>query len=177
MNDIKYLRQASSIVDFRDSNLLFDISKVKKYMEDSSSFLAISPVQIGILKRFICINKKANCFSYSDIPLLLINPVVVSMKGLTIYGEECGSIKGYIAYVKRPYKILINYLNINEEKLSYEFVGILAGVISHEIDHLNGILTIDVASNFKLISEIDKKVNKYIIVSKDGEFNELSLEN
>ena len=78
----------------------------------------------------------------------LINPIILKQKGEQISDEGCLSLKGVSGKVYRPEKIVITALNENGEKVKFSAYKDLARVLSHEIDHLNGILFID-----KLIKE------------------------
>ena len=54
--------------------------------------------------------------------------------------EGCLSIPGVFGIVKRPAKIKVEALNLLGEKNKFKADGIVARVIQHELDHLDGIL-------------------------------------
>ena len=73
--------------------------------------------------------------------------------------EGCLSIPDLRADVKRPEKIVVKAMNDYGEDIQIEADGLLARVIQHEIDHLNGTLFIDRISGLKrqlLRSELEK---------------------
>lgn len=90
---------------------------------------------------------------YKDNNLVIINPKIIKKSLLKEWDEEgCLSVPGIFGDVKRCKKITIKYLDElgKEKKLSAE--GLLARIIQHEIDHLDGILFIDKAKNLKIIN-------------------------
>ncbi len=68
---------------------------------------------------------------------VFINPVIIKSKGVTKLTEQCLSIPGQEFEVTRANEIEIE---CQTSKFKYNLSGILAWVIQHEVDHLNGIL-------------------------------------
>jgi peptide deformylase len=64
-------------------------------------------------------------------------------KDTVILAEGCLSMPGVFEKVKRPSHIRIKYLDITNSVVEIAADGLLARVILHEIDHLNGMLFID----------------------------------
>ena len=88
----------------------------------------------------------------------MINPVVLNREGLTEYWEACASCLDNCGRVYRPYKIDLEYYDISGEKHLEVFEGFESTVLSHELDHLDGILHMDVAEEvINLPSEERKK--------------------
>lgn len=75
---------------------------------------------------------------------VFINPYIVG-RGIkkNSFEEGCLSIPGIYGWVKRPEKVTVRYYNQEGKKKREKFDGLLARVIQHEIDHLNGVLFID----------------------------------
>ncbi|OGE99040.1 MAG: peptide deformylase [Candidatus Doudnabacteria bacterium RIFCSPLOWO2_12_FULL_42_9] len=74
-------------------------------------------------------------------PFALVNPKITKKSWRKIEMEEgCLSIPGSYGIVKRPAKITVEALNLEGEKSKFEADGLLARVIQHEVDHLDGIL-------------------------------------
>ncbi|HTL39668.1 MAG TPA: peptide deformylase [Methylomirabilota bacterium] len=74
-------------------------------------------------------------------PFALINPKIVSKSFKKVEMEEgCLSIPGVFGLVKRPAKIKVEALNLKGEKNKFDADGMVARVIQHEVDHLDGIL-------------------------------------
>ena len=75
--------------------------------------------------------------------LVLINPEVLDQEGEWIYEEGCLSIPEVRADVARPQKIGVRFLDIDGNPHEIEAEGMLARVILHEVDHLDGVLFVD----------------------------------
>jgi len=74
-------------------------------------------------------------------PFALINPKIVKTSWKKVDMEEgCLSIPGVFGMVKRPAKVTIKATNIEGNETKFQADGILARVIQHELDHLDGIL-------------------------------------
>lgn len=81
---------------------------------------------------------------------VLINPRIIEMEGQTISeGEGCLSVPDYRSNVKRAERILVEGFDREGKPERIEAEGMLAIVLQHEIDHLNGKLFIDRISLLK----------------------------
>lgn len=77
---------------------------------------------------------------------IFINPKIITTAKKTVSGwEGCGSVAvgGLFAKVTRPNKLTVQAQNRSGEQFTLEAEGLLARIIQHEIDHLNGKLFID----------------------------------
>ncbi len=75
---------------------------------------------------------------------VFINPqIIATSEELSDYDEGCLSIPGVWESIKRPAKVTVQALNENGRPFTLEADGLLARVIQHEYDHLDGILFID----------------------------------
>ena len=179
-----FLRQISKPVIFPDSELIDDIKNIEEYLSTSDITLALASVQLGIPKRLIYLrntnlerlNSTGKSKGYNE-ARVLINPVIISREGLTDFWEACDSCLDYFGHVKRPYRIAVEYQDINGDKHTEVFEGFESTVLSHEIDHLDGILHIDIATEI-LVMNYDERINfrkthGYNIVSKTGKFEDL----
>jgi peptide deformylase len=81
--------------------------------------------------------------------IVLINPEIVAAEGEVIFEEGCLSVPDYQAEVKRHEKVTVRGLNLKGEEIEIKAEGLLAIVLQHEIDHLNGMLFIDRLSKLK----------------------------
>jgi peptide deformylase len=94
--------------------------------------------QVGVLKRVVVIDL------YDGKPALkLVNPEIVKEKGEQEVEEGCLSFPNEYAKVIRPKEITINALDENGKKIKIVGKDLLAQAISHEIDHLDGVLFVD----------------------------------
>jgi len=81
---------------------------------------------------------------------VLINPRIISSEGTIISENEgCLSVPDFRADVKRAVHVLAEAVDRDGKPLRIEAEGLLALVLQHEIDHLNGILFIDRISSLK----------------------------
>ena len=186
----EFLRQVSKPVIFPDNNLKSDIKVLEQYFNQSDITLALAAVQLGIPKRLIylkntdleLINRKNNDQETDEDRLhneqrILINPIIVSREGLTDYWEVCASCLDNLGHVKRPYKIIIKYQDINGNFHSEVFEGFESTVLSHEMDHLDGILHMDIADEVLVMTREERKefrkTHGYNIIYKNGNFEDL----
>lgn len=86
-------------------------------------------------------------------PVIFINPIIkkFSKKTQTV-NEGCLSVDKIFGTMKRAEKITVEAYNENGKKFTRGASGLLAQIIQHEIDHLNGILFIDNATNLEKIN-------------------------
>ena len=82
--------------------------------------------------------------------ITLINPVIKeSSIADEPYEEGCLSVPGISKEVIRPAEILVAGVTPQGKEVEFETGGLLARVIQHEVDHLNGILFIDRLEDFE----------------------------
>jgi peptide deformylase len=81
---------------------------------------------------------------------VLVNPKIVTSEGEIISENEgCLSVPDFRADVKRAERVLVEGVDRDGNPLRFEAEGMLAIVIQHELDHLNGTLFIDHISTLK----------------------------
>lgn len=103
--------------------------------------VGLAAPQVGKNINIIVINKDV---TKTKDHLVLCNPKITFFSTKKIILEEgCLSIPNFYAEVKRPEKIRLKAIDINGQPIAIKTKGVLARVIQHEIDHLNGILFID----------------------------------
>ncbi|OJV64739.1 MAG: peptide deformylase [Clostridiales bacterium 38-18] len=131
------LRKVAREVTVFDEKLEVLVEDMIETMHDADGVGLAAP-QIGILKRVIVFDL------YDDEgPMALINPRIVDQSGIQMEEEGCLSLPGRHGIVKRPLSVTVQFEDVDGE--SYEIVGeeLLARVLCHEIDHLDGVLYID----------------------------------
>jgi len=178
-----FLRQVSNPVIFPDKELENDIKNIEEYLNNTDIAMALASVQIGIAKRIVYLRvtnlNRANQGEYNGYneARILINPVVISREGLTEFWEACDSCLDYFGHVKRPYKIVVEYQDANGDKHTTTFEGFESTVLSHELDHLDGILHIDIADEILIMNHEERvefrKTHGYNIISKTGKYEDL----
>jgi len=106
--------------------------------------IGLAATQVGILERIFVVHIA------DDIPRVFINPVLKGVSPETsVYEEGCLSIPGIYADVTRPEMISIEAWDEKGIPFHLDADGLLARVIQHELDHLNGVLFIDHLSELK----------------------------
>jgi len=75
--------------------------------------------------------------------IVLVNPELVKKSGERVVIEGCLSVPGYRGEIKRAEKVTVKALDRNGKAFRIKADDLLAEVLEHEIDHLNGILYID----------------------------------
>lgn len=111
--------------------------------------IGLAATQVGVLKRFLVVDIGGDDEEEKFDPLLLFNPEILSVEGESVAEEGCLSIPDVRADVKRPEKIAVKAMGINNKEIQFEAAGLLSRVLQHEIDHLNGTLFIDRISGLK----------------------------
>ncbi len=91
--------------------------------------------------------------------IILINPELSSQEGEQILEEGCLSVPGINEKVTRPYKVKVKGIDLQEKEREIEAEGLLARILCHEIDHINGKLFVSHLSPLKR-RLIRKKFNK-----------------
>ena len=116
--------------------------------------IGLAATQVGVLKRLIIVDIGEEDDEEYE-PLVLFNPELLSSDGEIVAEEGCLSIPDVTADVKRPESIVVEGVNLQCEAIRIEADGLLARVLQHEIDHLNGVLFIDRIGGLKrrLLSE------------------------
>jgi peptide deformylase len=98
--------------------------------------IGLAAPQVGILKRIIVVD-------IGQGPLVMVNPDILEKDGEQIINEGCLSVPNKNGNVKRPEKLKVTYTDLEGDKHTIKTEGLLSVVISHEVDHLNGVLFID----------------------------------
>lgn len=136
----KECREVSKVTE-RIKVLLDDMGETM-YQADG---VGLAAPQVGILKRVIVVDPHDEVTGL----VKLINPEIIEADGEQVGVEGCLSIPNFNATVKRPEHVKVKYLDENGKEQIWDAHGFPAVILSHEIDHLNGVLFRD-----KYIDEI-----------------------
>ena len=110
--------------------------------------IGLAASQVGQNIRLIVVNEKSGA-------VCMINPKVTKKSLLKEWDEEgCLSVPGIYGKVKRNKKIVCEYVDREGNKKKINAEGLLARVILHEIDHLDGILFTDKAKNLHEVEQL-----------------------
>ena len=141
------LRQRSLSVERVDDDL-------RRLMEDMLEAMYAAPgvglaaVQVGVPRRVVVLDVADK--NEPRQPLYLVNPEIVARGAeLRRYEEGCLSLPDVRLEIERPGAITLRYLDRGGQPRQLEAEGLLATVIQHEVDHLDGKLIIDFMSRLK----------------------------
>jgi peptide deformylase len=119
---------------------------------------------IGLAAPQVGINEQIFVADVGEGPFAVINPHIGHRKGVDIMEEGCLSIPGVVVVVKRPQEITLRYRDENNKSVTRVCRDLLARVVLHETDHLNGRLIVDYAGwreKFKLRSQLQEITNQF----------------
>jgi peptide deformylase len=115
--------------------------------------VGLAAPQINISRRLIVVTDYEKEY-------VLINPKIIAYSEQTSNEiEGCLSLPGLQAMVNRFEKIIVQALDSEGKQIEITASGLLARVLQHEIDHLNGILYIDRADLSTLV-ELDPQTEE-----------------
>ena len=93
--------------------------------------------QVGVLKRCCVVEVEDQLYQ-------LVNPEIISSDGEQAGAEGCLSVPERLGFVKRPMKVTVKAQNAKGEPIEVAGEGLCARALCHEIDHLNGVLYVDI---------------------------------
>ena len=141
------LRLRSAPVDHVDDSVRTLLDDMLETMYDAPG-IGLAAVQIGVMKRLVVLDTAKQ--DQTPTPMVLVNPEMLWRSDETsTYEEGCLSIPDEYYEVVRPERIRVRFLDRDGNPQEIEADGILATVIQHEIDHLDGLLFVDHISKLK----------------------------
>lgn len=141
------LKKVAKPVDKVDDEVRRVMDDMLETMYDAPGIGLAAP-QVGDLRRILVID----CAREEEPPTphRMANPEIIWRSENLVTGEEgCLSLPEIFADVTRPDAIRVRYLDHENEIREMDAEGMLATVIQHEVDHLNGILFVDHLSALK----------------------------
>lgn len=151
--------------------------KIKDLIKDLKDTLSIQkdPEGVGLAAPQIGKNLRVFVVKHKNFERVVINPEIVNIKRNKKDNiknkpkkeilEGCLSLPYYYGPLRRASEITIKYLNSEGEEVTETFEGFPAQIIMHEIDHLEGVLFVDL-----LLSE-----GKPLYKIDDGNWEEVEL--
>ena len=154
------LRLKSAPVDKIDEEVRGLAQDMLETMYDAPG-VGLAAIQIGVPKRVVTIDTAKK--DEERRPIVLVNPEIVwSSEETSTYEEGCLSIPEYYEEVERPTRVKFRYTDLDGKAVEVEAEGLLATVVQHEIDHLDGVLFIDHLSKLKR----DRVIKKFVKAAK-----------
>lgn len=137
LSDDELLKKRSKMVTAFNEKLWQLLDDMAETLEEANGVGLAAP-QVGILRRAVIIDIGEGLIE-------LINPEIVSAKGKQREVEGCLSCPGKWGFVERPEKVKVKAFDRFGKPFKVEGTELLAIAMSHEIDHLNGVLFVDIA--------------------------------
>ena len=136
-NGDEILRKKSRAVEKVDEKIKELVKDMLETMYKNNGVGLAAP-QVGILKRVVVIDLYDN-----NGPIVLINPEIIKEKGEQEVEEGCLSFPNQFAKIIRPAEVTVKALDEDGKEIKIKAKELLAQAISHEVDHLEGILFVD----------------------------------
>jgi len=155
------LKKVAAPVESVDDRIRQLMDDMLETMYDAPGIGLAAP-QVGVMERVVVIDVANN--GETPQPHKLVNPEVVwHGEELVDYEEGCLSLPEIFADITRPNEVRVRYRDENDTEQTLDAEGMLATVIQHEIDHLNGVLFVDHLSHLKrnmLMKKLSKQMQK-----------------
>ncbi len=117
---------------------------IKEYQVDGFSAVAIAAPQIGVAKRMFLIEDQSGSDEERFPTIIAINPRITKVSKKThVVGEGCLSVPKEYGVVKRHTNVTLEAQDETGKPFKRGAGGLLAQIIQHECDHLDGTLFID----------------------------------
>jgi peptide deformylase len=156
----KRLRQVSDPVKTVDAEVRALVNDMFETMYEAPG-VGLAAIQVGEPRRIITADTAKK--DEEKQPQVFINPEIVwSSEERNTYEEGCLSIPEYYEEVERPAQVKVKFTDLDGKAHEIEANGLLATVLQHEIDHLNGVLFIDHISKLKR----DRVIKKFAKAAK-----------
>jgi peptide deformylase len=154
------LRLISKPIERVDADLNRMIDDMLETMYEAPG-IGLAAIQIAEPIRLLVVDAAAKDAPRE--PLALINPEILwTSDQRSVYEEGCLSIPEYYEEVERPSSVRVAYVDRDGKPQERLAEGLLATVLQHEIDHLNGVLFIDYLSKLKR----DRVVKKFAKIAR-----------
>jgi peptide deformylase len=109
--------------------------------------VGLAAPQVNVSKRLITVDLSVG--ENEDELLILVNPEIIRQEGEIVCEEGCLSVPDIREKVARPYRVLVKGLDLQGREVEIEGEDLLARVLCHEVDHLDGKLFTDRLSPLK----------------------------
>ena len=140
VNEDPVLRQKAAEVHNFDTSLSVLTNGMFDTMHEAKGIGLAAP-QIGVSQRIIVIAIEDVAPDYP--PMALVNPKITHASGESLGEEGCLSLPRFRAMVRRAAEVSIQARTVSGESVDFEAEGLMARVLQHEVDHLDGILITD----------------------------------
>jgi len=129
---------------------------IKEYSADGFIAVAIAAPQIGVSKRIFIIDDQSEREDDRFPSLVAVNPrIIKASKKSKLVGEGCLSVPEAYGLVRRSTNVTLRALDEHGNEYERGAGGLLAQIIQHEENHLDGILFTDIAEKLWTKEEVD----------------------
>ncbi|PZC46220.1 MAG: peptide deformylase [Chloroflexi bacterium] len=146
-NTLRKKARKIKIIDSSIKRLSYDMVDT---MIDAGG-VGLAANQVGVLKRLIVVQLP------EEEPRIYINPEIIYREGSRMVEEGCLSVPGFIGTVERSIWVKFRALNLESKTVRIKAESLLAQVLEHEVDHLNGILYMDHLSEHEKLRPITEE--------------------
>ncbi len=159
------LRRTSAPVERIDADLKRLVADMFATMYKAPG-VGLAAVQVGVPRRLLVMDIVKNDTDPKQ-PIAMLNPEILEVIGneRRMHEEGCLSIPDVYAELERPNQVRVRYMDLAGKTSEMICEGMLATVVQHEIDHLNGKLFIDHLSKLKR----DIIIKKLVKAKRDEE--------
>jgi peptide deformylase len=159
------LRQKAKKISGIDPSILKLIKNMKETM-NAANGVGLAAPQVGVSLKLVVIHlpEEEDGAPASD-EIVLINPEVIKKSGEREIDERCLSIPGYSGKVKRAVTVTVKAKNEKWKEIRIKGDELLAQALEHEIDHLNGILYVDLLEGQEKLTKLEPAVASTAIVA------------
>ena len=141
------LNSVATEVDFDHDNPEFIAAELMTILANSKDGIGLAATQIGIQKRAIAVRYpfRVEGAVYDLVGTVLVNPYIEAFSRATTHRPEgCLSLPGVVESITRPQTIELSYVDARTREVhEVEFSGMLARIVQHEVDHLEGMMLWD----------------------------------
>ena len=131
------LRKRARKVKTIDRSIVRLADDMIETMHDAAG-VGLAAIQVGVLKRVIVVQLPDD-----EEPRVYVNPEIVHREGERFVEEGCLSFPGVVGTVTRSIWVRFRALDLRSKLVRIKADSLLAQVLEHEVDHLNGILYVD----------------------------------
>ena len=135
------LKEICAPVERVDAKLKDLLDNMAETMYEANG-IGIAAPQVGEAVRMVVID-------IGDGLIELVNPKITFREGSETESEGCLSVPGIFGEVERASKVKVEFLDRRGKRKHITAKGLLARCIQHELDHLEGVLFIDVATSLR----------------------------
>jgi len=157
------LRKRSTKITRFDKSLSTLVDDMIEAMREANGVGLAAP-QVGVTKRLIIVEMPEDeDYPHSGERWVVCNPEVVKVSRETEVGQEgCLSVAGYVGMVERPLEAIVRGQDVQGRKIRVKTEGFLTRAFLHEIDHLSGVLYVDLAKEGSVMTleEYEELINE-----------------